>query len=138
MRRLWIRPRLGPGSARSGQFAPHCSAGSAGSPARAWNRTTALQRVPKAQRSPGDGGGNLMKRRLFLAALVLLAPGARSAPEKVRVLLLTGANNHQWQLSSPYMKNFLEKTGRFTVEIAEKPGAALADAAALQKYDVFL
>lgn len=50
------------------------------------------------------------------------------------VLLLTGANNHDWKRSTPFFKALLEKTGEFSVTVAENPSAALEDAAALAHY----
>ncbi len=37
-------------------------------------------------------------------------------PEKIKVLLVDGQNNHDWQGCSPVMIDTLEVTGRFTVE----------------------
>lgn len=86
-----------------------------------------------------------MKRRICVAALAALgllgtlagSPGS-SAPKKVRVLLVTGQNNHKWKETSPHLEQFLESTGRFDVETTENPAATLADKAKLQNVDVLL
>ena len=56
---------------------------------------------------------------------------------KIKTLLLTGANNHDWRRSAPFCKALLEKSGKFEVDLTETPGIALADAAALKKYQLF-
>lgn len=55
----------------------------------------------------------------------------------IKTLILTGANNHDWRRSSPFVRDLLEKTGKFQVEIAENPSERLEDAAALAGYDLF-
>jgi hypothetical protein len=59
-------------------------------------------------------------RALAVLALVLLA--VRTAPAedtpKVRVVIIDGQNNHNWRLTTPYLKGLLEKTGRFTVDVS--------------------
>lgn len=58
--------------------------------------------------------------------------------KKISLLLLTGANNHDWRRSAPFLKKVLEDSGRFTVTLSEDPSAALADHAGLARYDVML
>jgi uncharacterized protein len=55
----------------------------------------------------------------------------------IQVLLLTGANNHDWERSAPFCKKLLEKSGRFQVTLTKDPSAALADRAKLDDYDLF-
>jgi len=55
----------------------------------------------------------------------------------IQTLLLSGANNHDWRRSTPFCQKLLEDTGKFRVEVTEDPAAALADAAALEKYQLF-
>jgi type 1 glutamine amidotransferase len=54
---------------------------------------------------------------LVPAAMTLRAEG----PKKIRVLLIDGQNNHNWQATTPVMKKELEDCGRFTVEVATSP-----------------
>ena len=56
---------------------------------------------------------------------------------KIRTLLLTGANNHDWTRSAPFCRDLLNGSGRFDVDLTETPGEALADAEAVGQYDLF-
>src|SRR5262245_25663286 len=70
-------------------------------------------------------------------ALVSLAAGAHAEPT-IRTLLITGPNNHNWQYTSRVHKDTLEATGRFSVDITDEPEKTLADAPALQRYQLFV
>ncbi len=71
-----------------------------------------------------------MRTLLTLLAASLLAPAA----EKPRLLIITGANNHDWKATTPYLKEVLEKGG-FAVDVENDPDApALGDAAKLASY----
>jgi type 1 glutamine amidotransferase len=59
-------------------------------------------------------------RRSFLFAL-LLAPGLSAPGRRIRALILTGRNNHDWRSTTPYLKGILEGTGRFEVRVNEEP-----------------
>jgi type 1 glutamine amidotransferase len=62
----------------------------------------------------------------FLSALALLgcaALSAGAADEKIKVLVIDGQNNHNWQQTTPVLKKELEATGRFTVDVATSPPA---------------
>ena len=41
--------------------------------------------------------------------------------KKIKVLIVDGQNNHNWAKTSPIMKATLEKSGRFTVDVATAP-----------------
>jgi type 1 glutamine amidotransferase len=56
---------------------------------------------------------------------------------KIKTLLLTGANNHDWVRSAPLCKELLEESGRFSVTLTETPSPALEDAEALKEYRLF-
>jgi type 1 glutamine amidotransferase len=45
------------------------------------------------------------------------------AAEKLKILILDGQNNHNWQSTTPLLKKALEASGRFTVEVATSPPA---------------
>ena len=83
---------------------------------------------------------------LFVAwAMVAGAVGsAVGAEEKIRVLIVDGQNNHNWRIMTPPMKADLERSGRFTVDVATTPGpkAKAADWESFRpdfsKYDVVL
>ncbi|MDR2438955.1 MAG: ThuA domain-containing protein [Planctomycetaceae bacterium] len=40
---------------------------------------------------------------------------------KIKTLIVDGQNNHRWALTTPVIKDFLEKSGRFTVDVATSP-----------------
>ncbi|MBC8373623.1 MAG: ThuA domain-containing protein, partial [Planctomycetes bacterium] len=54
-------------------------------------------------------------------ALVALLAGSEAAAKPIRVLFITGRNNHRWQLTTPSLKKTLEDSGRFKVDVTEKP-----------------
>ena len=56
--------------------------------------------------------------RLILAYFLLL-PSMHASP--LRVLLIDGQNNHDWKSSSPWLKQILENTQLFQVDIATTP-----------------
>jgi type 1 glutamine amidotransferase len=47
---------------------------------------------------------------------------------KLRVLILSGANNHDWKKTTPEIQSCLEETGKFRVDIEENVSAMAADA----------
>ena len=80
---------------------------------------------------------------VFVAAVLtatLIAPAAdqsAKAPDaaggKIRLLILSGANNHAWKATTPVLKKMYEDSGRFTVDVTEDvPNLKAADFA---KYD---
>jgi uncharacterized protein len=60
----------------------------------------------------------------FLSALLLVCAAAFSvgaADEKIKVLIIDGQNNHNWQQTTPVLKKIYEATGAFTVDVATSP-----------------
>ncbi|MBI1901936.1 MAG: ThuA domain-containing protein [Planctomycetia bacterium] len=55
---------------------------------------------------------------LPVALLLLLACSVAGAGEKLKALIIDGQNNHNWQATTPLLKQALEESGRFTVEVA--------------------
>jgi uncharacterized protein len=83
--------------------------------------------------------------RLVSASVVLLFASlisTSSADEKkLRVLLIDGQNNHQWQKTTPILQKHLEACGKFTVTVATSPAKGMKDAMkdfkpSLEKIDV--
>ena len=65
-----------------------------------------------------------MTKKTFLAVLATfaLAPAAAyAADEKMSVLILDGQNNHKWQQTTPVLKEALESSGVYTVEVSTSP-----------------
>lgn len=61
---------------------------------------------------------------------------AKSSQKPIKVLLLSGRNNHEWQQTTPFLEKFFLQTGKFTVSVTEKPDTLkLSD---FQKFDVVL
>jgi len=76
-----------------------------------------------------------------LAALTVLAT-TDATETKLRVLLLSGSNNHNWRETTPVIKTVLEQTGRFAVDVTEdvpnlKPDAFAPYAVILSNYNDF-
>jgi len=78
--------------------------------------------------------------RLLGGALtfLLLAAGS-AAPQNIelffregalRVLILSGRNNHDWRTTTPYLKKLLVGSGRFDVRVNEEPAGLTAEALA--------
>jgi type 1 glutamine amidotransferase len=44
---------------------------------------------------------------------------AKSSARTIRLLILSGANNHDWKSTTPLLKKMYEESGRFTVAVAE-------------------
>lgn len=55
--------------------------------------------------------------------LVSLAAPA-SMPAAIKVLILDGQNNHDWVTTTPMLRQILENTGRFVVDVSTTPPAA--------------
>jgi len=68
-----------------------------------------------------------------MMALLMTALGW-AAP--LRVLLLTGSNNHKWQETTPVLKEVLESTGRFAVDV--ETNVAARTSSSFAPYDVVL
>lgn len=62
---------------------------------------------------------------------------APDAAPPIRVLLLTGQNNHDCQFTSMEVRRLLEKTGRFEVTVAFEPAILLNSKAPEAGHDVF-
>lgn len=56
----------------------------------------------------------------------------------ISTLLLSGANNHDWTRSSPFVRDLLEGSGKFAVTLTDDPSATLEDAAALEGVQLIL
>ena len=73
----------------------------------------------------------------LLAAQDAAAP-ATAESSRIPVLLIGGANNHDWSWTHGSLAGILEETGRFDVTITEEPAKTLADADALERYRAFV
>lgn len=57
-------------------------------------------------------------------------------PGKIRVLILSGRNNHDWRSTTPFLRKTLVDSGRFDVRVEEEPTGITA--ATLAAYDVLV
>jgi len=55
------------------------------------------------------------------AVVLAAAVGAAAAPGKLRVLLVSGQNNHDWRATTPALVKILEESGRFAVTVTNEP-----------------
>ncbi|MCA9081183.1 MAG: ThuA domain-containing protein, partial [Planctomycetaceae bacterium] len=68
--------------------------------------------------------------RILLALVAcggLAVGGVAQAAEKIRVLIVDGQNNHDFERTTPYLKQMLESTGRFTVAVVTTPPKGKGD-----------
>jgi type 1 glutamine amidotransferase len=82
-------------------------------------------------------------RTLALCAAALSAASGQPIDDKfffdegkVRVLILSGRNNHEWRETTPHLRRILEATGRFDVRVTEEPAGL--NEAALRPYHVLV
>jgi len=69
---------------------------------------------------------NILSSLIFcgLLSLILLAPSCKQATVTEaanKALIVTGQNNHNWQGSTPVLKQILESSGLFTVDVVTAP-----------------
>jgi type 1 glutamine amidotransferase len=57
-------------------------------------------------------------------------------PNKIRVLILSGRNNHDWRTTTPAIRRILDGSGRFDTRVSEEPAAL--SGAAVAPYDVLV
>jgi len=72
----------------------------------------------------GTREGRVVRALAALFALLIMlssASTAIAAPRHIRVLIIDGQNNHNWQETTPELKRILEDTGLFDVDILTAP-----------------
>src|SRR6266542_3154089 len=57
-------------------------------------------------------------------------------PGKLRALIITGRNNHDWRSTTPVLRQELLDTGRFDVRVTEEPAGMTSET--LAAYDVLV
>jgi type 1 glutamine amidotransferase len=57
-------------------------------------------------------------------------------PGKIRVLIFSGRNNHDWRTTTPFLRKVLVDSGRFDVRVEEEPAGVTE--ATLAAYDVLV
>jgi len=89
-------------------------------------------------------GGIESRPRALLATCFFLAAGLLAAgdtskffrPGAIRVLILSGRNNHDWRTTTPFLRKALLDSGRFDVRVCEEPAGSTAET--LAAYDVLV
>ena len=90
-----------------------------------------------------------MKSKFLARLLVLMAVALADAvgataqvtipffqPGKIRVLIISGRNNHDWRTTTPFLRKTLVDSGRFDVRVEEEPMGITE--ATLAAYDVLV
>jgi len=67
-----------------------------------------------------------------LSMLILTSCG----DEKIKVLILSGSNNHNWKETTPIIKSTLEENNRFSAQVTDEPAEIIPED--LEHYDVIL
>ncbi len=82
----------------------------------------------------------VMDRYAFFSVLIglaLITPiGETHQESRLNVLILSGRNNHAWQLTTPALKDLYEQSGRFVVDVLDDPLSWSGKT--LEKYDVIV
>jgi len=76
---------------------------------------------------------------ILLAALASMCSVQTAEPAgggKIRLLILSGANNHDWKTTTPLLRKMYEDSGRFSVEVSDDVAALTA--ADFAKYDALV
>ena len=72
----------------------------------------------------------MQSKRQWLAGVIAVAcismPVWGQIPAPVRVLILSGSNNHDWRKTTPCLQQILDANDRFTVRITEQPNTLSA------------
>ena len=64
---------------------------------------------------------SIVRTGLAVVVAGLFFSFSAEAAEPIRVLIVDGQNNHNWKGTTPILKDFLEKCGRFTVDVVTTP-----------------
>jgi type 1 glutamine amidotransferase len=59
-------------------------------------------------------------RSILFSCLVFAAVSLQAA-DRLKVLIIDGQNNHKWDITTPVLKDALEGSGAFTVEVSTTP-----------------
>jgi type 1 glutamine amidotransferase len=73
-----------------------------------------------------------------MLATLVLAFAALQAQPRLPVLVVSGANNHDWEWTTPSLVALLERSGRFEVDVTYEPAVTLADAERVARYRAFV
>lgn len=57
-------------------------------------------------------------------------------PGKIRALIISGRNNHDWRATTPLLRRQLVNTGKFDVRVTEEPSGITGQT--VEAYDVLI
>ena len=60
-----------------------------------------------------------MNKLIAFFGILLLSTTAQAAP--IKALIVDGQNNHEWKKTTPLLKQYLEETGLFQIDVATTP-----------------
>jgi hypothetical protein len=78
----------------------------------------------------------VFRRSVFLILLAAAAAAGQQPTQKIRALIITGQNGHDWRATTPVLRKLLEDTGRFDVRVTEEFRGAGPET--LAPYDVVI
>ena len=70
--------------------------------------------------------------------LVQALPSTAPPATKPLVLIVSGANNHDWEWTTESLRSILDDCGRFEIDVTFDPASTLADSALVARYDAFV
>ena len=76
------------------------------------------------------------KLKWFVMTLCVALLAGAAVGKPLRVLILTGANNHDWRATTDSLTKTYEDSGRIEVDVTETPSEL--NAAAIAGYDVLV
>jgi len=80
----------------------------------------------------------LLGQALLFGTGALAPQDASEATGRIPVLVVSGANNHDWEWTTPSLARILERTGRFDVDVTYGPSHALAEEGRAERYAAFV
>jgi len=80
---------------------------------------SAVPLVAADEPPPSQLRTRLFRQLTVAAAAAATLATAGAAEAKLRVLVLSGSNNHNWRETTPVIKSVLEDSGRFSVDVTE-------------------
>jgi type 1 glutamine amidotransferase len=78
----------------------------------------------------------VFRRSVFLILLAAAAAAGQPPAPRIRALIITGQNGHDWRATTPVLRKLLEDTGRFDVRVTEEFRGAGPET--LAPYDVVI
>ena len=85
----------------------------------------------------------ILKRSIFPVLIIIIISFTSTNPvfalentNPLHVLIISGQNNHEWQKTTPMMRNILKQNKRFSVEVMNQPETMTKES--ISKFDVII